>query len=138
MSGAERTLDMLLTEKHAVGQWRYKEEDDHNLVSAVCVQIKGDIQYTLGQWVEGAGLLLDSISGFKSLPKPDKKGLSSSNGILANCLLNMSLQEYLNLASHYNLTEGHPLLQAYKSCTEAAKFSQFTPMFFSRHMVSFI
>ena len=133
--GAERTLDMLLMETEVLGKWRYKEEHDHRLVSAVCVQIKGDIQYTLGQWVDAARLLLNSIAGFGSLPKPDKKGLSSSYGLLASCLQNMSIPEYLHLAPSYNLVQGHPLLEAYRCCTEAAYLSQFTPMFFSRHKV---
>ncbi|EDO40069.1 predicted protein, partial [Nematostella vectensis] len=45
---AEKTLDRLLMNRSEIGQWKYREAKDHHLVSGVCVQIKGDIQYTLG------------------------------------------------------------------------------------------
>ena len=61
VSGAEQALDELLIQKSHVGQWVYKDKFDHQLVSAVCIQIKGDIQYNLGQWGQGAKLLLESL-----------------------------------------------------------------------------
>lgn len=64
-SGAERALDELLVKKSQVGKWVYKQKHDHQLVSAVCIQIKGDIQYNLGQWLQGAKLLIESLILFR-------------------------------------------------------------------------
>ena len=135
-TGAEQTLDRLLQEKTELGRWRYRAPPGHQLVSAVCVQIKGDIQYNLGQWVDGAKLLLQSITLFRTLPKMDKKGLSSSLGILAKCFQNMSLAEYGALAPSFGLHAGHPLLEAYDCTKEAARLSRYTPLFVARHTVS--
>ena len=65
VSGAERALDKLLVKKSQVGKWVYKQKHDHQLVSAVCIQIKGDIQYNLGQWLQGAKLLIESLILFR-------------------------------------------------------------------------
>lgn len=65
VSGALDALDELLVKKNQVGEWVYKEEHDHQLVSAVCIQIKGDIQFNLGQWLQGAKLLLESLILFR-------------------------------------------------------------------------
>ena len=134
--GAEQTLDRLLLEKSEIGQWQYQESHDHQLVSAVCVQIKGDIQYNLGQWLDSAKLLLHSITLFRTLPRPDKKGLSSSLGILAKCFQNMTFDEYSLLAPMYSLVAGHPLLEAYACTKEAAQLALYTPLFLARHTVS--
>lgn len=63
--GAEQALDDLLIQKSHVGEWIYKDTYDHQLVSAVCIQIKGDIQYNLGQWAQGAKLLINSLILFR-------------------------------------------------------------------------
>ena len=63
--GAERALDELLVKKSQVGKWVYKQKHDHQLVSAVCIQTKGDIQYNLGQWLQGAKLLIESLILFR-------------------------------------------------------------------------
>ena len=65
VSGAERALDELLVNESQVGVWVYRETHDHQLVRAVCLQIKGDIQYNRGQWLQGAKLLIKSIKLFK-------------------------------------------------------------------------
>lgn len=70
---AEETLNKLLQAKSKIGQWRYSKEQDFHLVSGVCVQIKGEIQYRLGHWSKGAALLIQSLGFFGSLPQPDKK-----------------------------------------------------------------
>lgn len=133
LHGAEKALDELLIKKSQVDEWIYKYEHDHQLVSAVCIQIKGDIQYNLGQWVQGAKLLLESLILFSTLPIPDTKGISSSLAILANCLEPMSMQEYVPLAQSYGLMGPHPLLQAYYCSYEASMRSQYTPLFYARH-----
>ena len=65
VAGAERALGELLVKKSQVGKWVYKQKHDHQLVSAVCIQIKGDIQYNLGQWLQGAKLLIESLILFR-------------------------------------------------------------------------
>ena len=46
--GAEKVLNKVEDEKLVLGMWRYKEKHHYDLVKAVCVQIKGEIQATLG------------------------------------------------------------------------------------------
>lgn len=133
LHGAEQALGELLVKESQVGEWVYKNKHDHQLVSAVCIQIKGDIQYNLGQWLQGAKLLIQSLILFSTLPIPDTKGISSSLAILANCLEQMSANEYVTLVHMYGLTASHPLLQAYYCSYEAAKRSQYTPLFYARH-----
>ena len=70
--GAEHVLDELLKERNQVGQWVYKKDFDHQLVRAVCKQIKGDIQFNLGQWLQGAELLLESLKHFRYCAKKNK------------------------------------------------------------------
>ena len=69
VSGAERALDELIVKKSQVGKWVYKQKHDHQLVSAVCIQIKGDIQYNLGQWLQGARLLIESLILFRYMSR---------------------------------------------------------------------
>ncbi|KAJ7331181.1 alpha-protein kinase 1 [Desmophyllum pertusum] len=65
LQGAEKVLDELLVQETEIGKWIYKNKQDHHLVSAVCIQIKGDIQYNLGQWSQGAKLLIESLILFR-------------------------------------------------------------------------
>ncbi|XP_031574980.1 alpha-protein kinase 1-like isoform X2 [Actinia tenebrosa] len=131
---AEETLNRLLQAKSRIGQWKYRKEDDFHLVSGVCVQIKGEIQYRLGLWSKGAALLIQSLGFFGSLPQPDKKGLASSYGLLSLCLRNMTVQDYAVLAQTFGLFQCHPLLAAYFSGQEAAKMSVYAPMLFLRNI----
>lgn len=71
--GAEYVLDELLIKKNQVEEWVYKEKHDHQLVSAVCIQIKGDIQFNLGQWSKGAKFLLESLILFRYCAKRRSK-----------------------------------------------------------------
>ena len=71
-----------------------------------------------------------------TLPIPDTKGISSSLSILAKCLQQMTLTEYIPLAQMYGLSASHPLLQSYYCSYEAAFRSQYTPLFYARHKVS--
>ena len=77
-----------------------------------------------------------SLFQTSTLPIPDTKGISSSLAILANCLEQMSVSEYVPLAQMYGLTASHPLLQAYYCSYESAMRSQYTPLFYARHKVS--
>ena len=119
-----------------IGMWQYKEEHHYRLVKAVCVQIKGEIQATIGQWYNSAALLLDSVNLFKELPEVDKKGLSSSLGLLVNTLRYMSVDEFKAIALRYSLKESHPYIQGYHFGSEAAELAKYTPLYYARHKVS--
>ena len=134
--GAEKVLDKLLNERTKVGMWQYSEDHHYQLVKAVCVQIKGEIECMLGQWYNSAALLLDSTHGFKSLPEVDKKGLSCSLGLLVNTLQHMSVKEFQFIAQRYSLEARHPYVQAYEFAMEAAELAVYTPLFYARHKVS--
>ena len=101
------------------------------------MQIKGEIQATLGQWNDSAVLLLDSKCIYEEeLPKIDKKGLSFSLGLCAKTLQHMSVDEFKRIAQRYSLKESHPYIQAYEFADEAAKLVEHTPLFYARHRVS--
>ena len=134
--GAEKVLDKLLNENQRIGSWQYREKHHYLLVKAVCVQIKGEIQATIGHWRNSAKLLLDSVNLFKELPETDKKGLSSSLGLLLNTLRHMSVDEFEDIAQRYSLKESHPYLQGYYYGKEAAELAKYTPLYYARHKVS--
>ncbi|CAH1777725.1 unnamed protein product [Owenia fusiformis] len=118
------------------GKWVYQDEHQYNLVCAVCVQIKGVIRYNLGLWHEAAHYILDSIIGYNSLPIPDKKGISSSLGILSEIYKNMSPATFAMLKREYNLQNcvWHPLLEGYSSGKEAARLGRHEKLYFCRHL----
>ncbi|XP_066429942.1 alpha-protein kinase 1 isoform X3 [Eleutherodactylus coqui] len=86
-------------------------------------------------WYEAAELIWTSIVGFFELPIPDKKGLASSLGILADIFISMSEEDYhrFKKSSHVGLTlledYEHRLLSAAEACKLAATFSLYTPLF---------
>ena len=102
----------------------------------MCVQIKGEIQTSLGQWLTAATHLLESINLFKTLPKIDKKGVASSLGLMVNTLQNMSMDDYQTIATKYSLKSPHPFPLAYDFACEAASYSTYTPLCYARPKVS--
>ncbi|XP_023565836.1 alpha-protein kinase 1 isoform X2 [Octodon degus] len=88
-----------------------------------------------GMWYEAAELTWASIVGYLTLPQPDKKGISTSLGILADIFVSMSENDYekfknnprinLVLLKEFN----HRLLSAAEACKLAAAFSAYTPLF---------
>ncbi|XP_053113106.1 alpha-protein kinase 1 isoform X2 [Hemicordylus capensis] len=132
---AEYILSSLINDSGATGVWKYAKESDRILVQSVCIQIRGQILQKLGMWYEAAELTLASILGYFTLPQPDKKGIATSLGILANIFVSMSENDYntfknnslidLNLLKEFD----HRLLSAAEACKLAAAFSQFTPLF---------
>ncbi|KAF2983277.1 hypothetical protein EK904_013515 [Melospiza melodia maxima] len=132
---AEYILSSLINDNGATGTWRYAEESDRVLVQAVCLQIRGQILQKLGMWYEAAELVLASIVGYFQLPQPDKKGIATSLGIMADIFASMDEQDYarfktnadidLSLLQEFN----HRLLSAAEACKLAAAYSQYTPLF---------
>ncbi len=135
--GAEKILNSLIQQEKNVGRWQYRKHDDYDLVSSVCVQIKGDILRGLGLWVDAARNLIKSIIGFRNLPKPDKKGWASSLSLLADAFQYMSLNDFqAHMVQQYELRGKHPLLEAISCVEEAARLSIYSPLFYSKNKVS--
>ncbi|XP_008069797.2 alpha-protein kinase 1 [Carlito syrichta] len=132
---AEYILSSLISNSGATGSWLYRNESDKVLVQSVCIQIRGQILQKLGMWYEAAELIWASIVGYLTLPQPDKKGISTSLGILADIFVSMSKKDYEKFKNHpqINLTllkeSDHHLPSAAEACKLAAAFSAYTPLF---------
>ncbi|XP_031231308.1 alpha-protein kinase 1 isoform X1 [Mastomys coucha] len=132
---AEYILSSLISNNGATGTWLYRNESDKILVQSVCIQIRGQILQKLGMWYEAAELIWASVIGYLTLPRPDKKGISTSLGILADIFVSMSKTDYekfkkspkVNLALLKEFD--HHLLSAAEACKLAAAFSAYTPLF---------
>ncbi|XP_048159649.1 alpha-protein kinase 1 isoform X1 [Corvus hawaiiensis] len=132
---AEYILSSLISDNGATGTWRYAEESDRILVQAVCLQIRGQILQKLGMWYEAAELIWASVVGYFKLPQPDKKGIATSLGIMADIYSSMNEQDYARFKTNADtdlslLREfSHRLLSAAEACKLAAAYSQYTPLF---------
>uniref|UniRef100_A0A8D2E2K0 Alpha kinase 1 n=1 Tax=Sciurus vulgaris TaxID=55149 RepID=A0A8D2E2K0_SCIVU len=132
---AEYILSSLISNNGATGTWMYRNESDKILVQSVCIQIRGQILQKLGMWYEAAELIWASIVGYVTLPQPDKKGISTSLGILADIFVSMSRKDYERFKNNPQINLGllkefdHHLLSAAEACKLAAAFSAYTPLF---------
>ncbi|XP_036620452.1 alpha-protein kinase 1 [Trichosurus vulpecula] len=132
---AEYILSSLINNNGATGTWQYNKESDKILVQSVCIQIRGQILQKLGMWYEAAELIWASIIGYLELPQPDKKGIATSLGILADIFVSMSKKDYEKFKNNPQITLNllrdfdHHLLSAAAACKLAAAFSQYTPLF---------
>ncbi|XP_039566444.1 alpha-protein kinase 1 isoform X1 [Passer montanus] len=132
---AEYILSSLINDNGATGTWRYAEESDRVLVQAVCLQIRGQILQKLGMWYEAAELVWASVVGYFQLPQPDKKGIATSLGIMADIFASMDEQDYARFKSNADIDLSllqefnHCLLSAAEACRLAAAYSQYTPLF---------
>ncbi|XP_053559530.1 alpha-protein kinase 1 [Bombina bombina] len=137
---AEYILSSLINNNGATGSWLYSNENDRVLVQSVCIQIRGQILQKLGMWYEAAELIWASVVGFFELPIPDKKGIGTSLGILADIFISMSEEDYQRFKknSHVCLSLleefDHRLLLAAEVCKLAATFSLYTPLFVLTNM----
>ncbi|NXO23307.1 ALPK1 kinase, partial [Cisticola juncidis] len=132
---AEYILSSLINDNGATGTWRYAEESDRILVQAVCLQIRGQILQKLGMWYEAAELIWASVVGYFTLPQPDKKGIATSLGIMADIFSSMNEQDYARFKNNADIDLSllrefsHRLLSAAEACKLAAAYSQYTPLF---------
>ncbi|XP_043917484.1 alpha-protein kinase 1 [Protopterus annectens] len=132
---AEYILSSLIINSGATGSWVYEKESDRILVQAVSIQIRGQILQKLGMWYEAAELIWASIVGFSELPQIDKKGVSTSLGILADIFVSIDDEDYqrfkekpyidLSMLKEFD----HRLLAAAEAAKLAAVFTQYTPLF---------
>ncbi|XP_039242572.1 alpha-protein kinase 1 [Pipra filicauda] len=132
---AEYILSSLINDNGATGTWRYAEGSDRTLVQAVCLQIRGQILQKLGMWYEAAELIWASLVGYFKLPQPDKKGIATSLGFMADIFASMNEQDYAHFKTNADIDlsflqeSGHRLLSAAEACKLAAAYSQYTPLF---------
>ncbi|NXX11944.1 ALPK1 kinase, partial [Podargus strigoides] len=132
---AEYILSNLINDNGATGTWRYAKESDKILVQSVCLQIRGQILQKLGMWYEAAGLIWASVVGYFQLPQPDKKGIATSLGIMADIFASMNEKDYVRFKTNAEIDLSllqefsHRLLSAAEACKLAAAFSQYTPLF---------
>ncbi|KAF1632626.1 Alpha-protein kinase 1, partial [Eudyptes filholi] len=132
---AEYILSSLINDNGATGTWRYAKESDRILVQSVCLQIRGQILQKLGMWYEAAELIWASIVGYFKLPQPDKKGIATSLGIMADIFASMNEKDYVRFKTNAEIDLSllrefsHRLLSAAEACKLAAAYSQYTPLF---------
>ncbi|NWS42352.1 ALPK1 kinase, partial [Probosciger aterrimus] len=132
---AEYILSSLINDNGATGTWRYAKESDRILVQSVCLQIRGQILQKLGMWYEAAELIWASVVGYFKLPQPDKKGIATSLGIIADIFASMNEKDYVRFKTKADMDLSllqkfsHRLLSAAEACKLAAAYSQYTPLF---------
>ncbi|XP_059682906.1 alpha-protein kinase 1 [Gavia stellata] len=132
---AEYILSSLINDNGATGTWRYAKESDRILVQSVCLQIRGQILQKLGMWYEAAELIWASVVGYFKLPQPDKKGIATSLGIMADIFASMNEMDYVRFKTNAEIDLSllrefsHRLLSAAEACKLAAAYSQYTPLF---------
>ncbi|KAG7240130.1 hypothetical protein INR49_027985 [Caranx melampygus] len=133
---AEYILSSLINTCGATGCWVYQCESDRALVQAVSVQVRGMILQKLGLWLEAAELIWASLVGFFSLPQPDKKGIGTSLGILANILVSMNDEDFHTFRTNPDIElqsllvdESHRLLSAAQAAKMAVVYSQYTSLY---------
>ncbi|XP_018529772.1 alpha-protein kinase 1 isoform X1 [Lates calcarifer] len=132
---AEYILSSLINNSGATGCWVYNSESDRALVQAVSVQVRGMILQKLGLWLEAAELIWASLVGYYSLPQPDKKGIGTSLGILANILISMNDEDFHAFRTNPDIElsllgdRSHRLLSAAQAAKMAVVYSQYTSLY---------
>ncbi|XP_034532651.1 alpha-protein kinase 1 [Notolabrus celidotus] len=132
---AEYILSSLINNSGATGCWAYHSESDRALVQAVSVQVRGMILQKLGLWLEAAELMWASLVGYYALPQPDKKGIGTSLGILANILVSMNDEDYNTFRQNPDIDlsllgdDSHRLLSAAQAAKMAVVYSQYTSLY---------
>ncbi|XP_008302422.1 alpha-protein kinase 1 [Stegastes partitus] len=139
---AEYILSSLINNSGTTGCWKYHSESDRALVQAVSVQVRGMILQKLGLWLGAAELIWASLVGYYSLPQPDKKGIGTSLGILANILVSMNDEDFKAFRTNQDadfslLGDGsHRLLSAAQAAKMAVVYSQYTSLYVLTNVVT--
>ncbi|XP_034712592.1 alpha-protein kinase 1 [Etheostoma cragini] len=132
---AEYILSSLINNSGATGCCVYRSESDRVLVQAVSVQVRGMILQKLGLWLEAAQLIWASLVGYYTLPQPDKKGIGTSLGILANILVSMNEEDFQAFRTNPDIDlsllgdRSHRLLSAAQAAKMAVVYSQYTSLY---------
>ncbi|KAK7171293.1 hypothetical protein R3I94_001285 [Phoxinus phoxinus] len=139
---AEFILSSLINNEASTGCWTYQKASDRTLVQAVSLQVRGQVLQTLGLWLEAAELIWASLVGFYALPQPDKKGIGTSLGLLANTLTSMTDRDFSALQEkpHTDLSflgeTRHRLLCAARAAKMAVVFSQYGSLYVLTNVVA--
>ncbi|KAM3590410.1 uncharacterized protein V6R79_009118 [Siganus canaliculatus] len=91
----------------------------------------------LGLWLEAAELIWASLLGYYALPQPDKKGIGTSLGILANILVSMNDEDFLAFKNNPDIDLSllgdniinSRLLSAAQAAKMAVVYSQYTSLY---------
>nr|XP_057921566.1 alpha-protein kinase 1 isoform X2 [Doryrhamphus excisus]XP_057921567.1 alpha-protein kinase 1 isoform X2 [Doryrhamphus excisus] len=132
---AEYILSHLIISSGATGCWVYHCESDRALVQAVSLQVRGMVLQKLGLWLEAALLVWASLVGYYALPQPDKKGIGTSLGILANILVSMNDEDFGAFKANPDIDlsllgdASHRLLSAAEAAKMAVVYSQYTSLY---------
>ncbi|XP_045920099.1 alpha-protein kinase 1 [Micropterus dolomieu] len=132
---AEYILSSLINNSGATGCWAYHSESDRVLVQAVSVQVRGMTLQKLGLWLEAAELIWASLVGYYALPQPDKKGIGTSLGLLANILVSMNDEDFHSFRTNPDIDlsllgdRSHRLLSAAQAAKMAVVYSQYTSLY---------
>ncbi|XP_059210420.1 alpha-protein kinase 1, partial [Centropristis striata] len=132
---AEYILSSLINNSGVTGCWVYQSESDRALVQAVSLQVRGMILQKLGLWLQAAELIWASLVGYYALPQPDKKGIGTSLGILANILVSMNDEDFHTFRTHPDIDlsllgdRSHRLLSAAQAAQLAVVYSQYTSLY---------
>ncbi|CAJ1086629.1 alpha-protein kinase 1 [Xyrichtys novacula] len=96
----------------------------------------------LGLWLEAAELIWASLVGYYALPQPDKKGIGSSLGILANTLVSMNDEDFNTFKNNPDIDlsllgdSSHRLLSAAQAAKMAVIYSQYTSLYVLTHVTT--
>ncbi|XP_036066874.1 alpha-protein kinase 1 isoform X2 [Oryzias melastigma] len=133
---AEFILSSLIKNCGTTGCWSYHSDSDRALVQAVSVQVRGTVLQKLGLWREAAELIWASLVGFYALPQPDRKGIGTSLGILANILVSMNDEDFHSFRTNPDIRferilgdESQRLLSAALAAKMAVISSQYTSLY---------
>ncbi|XP_072315086.1 alpha-protein kinase 1 [Eucyclogobius newberryi] len=139
---AEYILSGLINNSGTTGCWLYPSNSERALVQAVSVQVRGMILQKLGLWLEAAELIWASLVGYYALPKPDKKGIGTSLGLLANILVSMNDEDFSAFKTNPDVDlsllgeSSHHLLSAAQAAKMAVVYSQYTSLYVLTNVVS--
>ncbi|TDG99914.1 hypothetical protein EPR50_G00199280 [Perca flavescens] len=139
---AEYILSSLINNSGATGCWVYHSKSDRALVQAVSIQVRGMILQKLGLWLEAAQLIWASLVGYYTLPQPDKKGIGTSLGILANILVSMNDEDFHAFRTNPDIDlsllgdRSHRLLSAAHAAKMAVVYSQYTSLYVLTNVVT--
>ncbi|XP_032439931.1 alpha-protein kinase 1 isoform X1 [Xiphophorus hellerii] len=133
----ESILSSLIYRNGTTGCWVYHCDSDKVLVQAVSVQVRGMVLQKLGLWLQAAELIWASLVGYYSLPQPDKKGIGTSLGLLANILVSMSDEDFhafktnpdIEFLSLLGNAGSHRLLSAAQAAKMAVVYSQYASLY---------
>ncbi|CAB1345069.1 unnamed protein product [Coregonus sp. 'balchen'] len=124
------------------GCWIYQSDSDRTLIQAVSVQVRGQVLQKLGLWLEAAELIWTSLVGYYALPQPDKKGIGTSLGILANILVSMNDRDFHAFKTNPGIdlcflgNNGHRLLSAAEAAKMAVVYSQYASLYVLTNVVT--